>query len=87
MITLKTSSTSNGIRLVLTYPSLNFDKHIMKRIFDPEWALQTKEPGPWLALCVHHVIRLNGTIDAAEISENELALTVALPFRFNRSEQ
>lgn len=87
VVTLKTSSTPTGICVVLTYPSLNFDKHVVKKIFDPAWALQTKEPGPWLALCVHHVIRLNGTIDATETSEKMLVLTVELPYRLSRPAQ
>jgi len=87
VVTLKTSSTPTGICLVLTYPSLNFDKHVIKKIVDPAWALQTKEPGPWLALCVHHVIRLNGTIDATETSEKMLVLTVELPQRLSHEAQ
>lgn len=86
VITLKTGNTAEGIRLVLTYPSLHFDKNVLKKILDPRWALQTKEPGPWLALCVHHVIRLNGRIDAAKTTGNVLSFTVELPYRLGRPE-
>jgi hypothetical protein len=57
---------------------------VVSQLTDPVYALQAQEPGPWLALCVYHADRINGTINSDETGTG-LELTVTLPFRIDRS--
>jgi len=83
-LTVTTTSGSEGVQTTLVYPSRHFDKHVVSHLTDPVYALQAQEPGPWLALCVYHADRINGTIHSDETGTG-LELTVTLPFRIDRS--
>ena len=83
-LTVTTRSGSEGVQMVLVYPSRHFDKHVVTQLADPAYALQAQEPGPWLALCAYHADRINGWIRSDE-TDTGLELTVNLPFRIDRS--
>ncbi len=83
-LTVTTRSGSEGVQMVLVYPSRHFDKHVVRQLADPAYALQAQEPGPWLALCVYHADRVNGWVRSDE-TDTGLTLTVNLPYRIDRS--
>jgi signal transduction histidine kinase len=83
-LTVSTRSGSEGVQMALVYPSRHFDKHVLKQLTDPAYALQAQEPGPWLALSVYHADRVNASILSDE-TDTGLQLTVSLPFRIDRS--
>jgi signal transduction histidine kinase len=83
-LTVTTRSGSEGVQMVLVYPSRHFDKHVLTQLADPAYALQAQEPGPWLALCVYHADRVNARVLSDE-TDTGLQLTVTLPFRIDRS--
>lgn len=78
-----TAALREGVRIETTYRSLHFDEHVLSRLADPACALQSKEPGPWLALCLYHADRVNGRIEA-EKADSGLKFTVTLPYRLDK---
>jgi len=83
-LVLETAARADGIRVEMSYPGRHFDHHVLQRISDPAYALQSKEPGPWLALCMYHAERINGRIEAEKTEETGLKFRLTLPYRLER---
>lgn len=79
-----TAAVRDGVRIEMTYQSRHFDEHVLSRLADPAYALQSKEPGPWLALCLYHADRVNGRIEAGK-ADSGLKFTVTLPHRLDKT--
>ena len=74
-----TADTGEGVRIDVHYPSRGFDQKVLRRLADPAYALQLQDPGPWLALCVYHVDRINGRL-SAEKTASGLKFRITLPY-------
>lgn len=80
---IKTATDEEGVRIEVTYKSLHFDEHVFSQLIDPAYALQSQEPGPWLALSMYHVERVSGQIKA-EKTDSGLKFILTFPYKIDK---
>lgn len=82
-LTVETTGLDQEVCIEVSYPSRHFNQHVLHRLSDPAYALQSKDPGPWLVLCMYHVQRINGHLTAHD-ADSELKFRITLPYRMMR---
>jgi two-component system NtrC family sensor kinase len=83
-IYLQSLREDNGIRIRVTYPPCQLDQYALENIIDPLWIDQVHGPGVWLALCVDHAEKLQGSVQVEVTQEDSLSVSLFFPLHLAR---